>query len=276
MGSFRAELLLLRKRAATWVLLAVAIALGTLFTYVLPYASYVSASADERRPGDLTRLLPEQLVSSVLGEFPFYMGVITLILGVVAFGSEYGWNTLKTTLMQRPGRLRLLGAKLAALAVALVVFVATIFVAGALSSIVVAMLDGASMTWPSIGDVALAFGAAWLLLAVWTALGVLLAILSRGTALAIGLGLLYGLIVEGIITGFGANIALLEDVAQSFLRTNGYSLVAPLRVTITATDGPGFFSGPFVDTWQALAVIVAYVVGFSAIAGLVLRRRDVA
>jgi ABC-type transport system involved in multi-copper enzyme maturation permease subunit len=43
------------------------------------------------------------------------------MLGV--FGSEYGWDTLRTLFTQRPGRLQVLAAKLAALAIALVPFV---------------------------------------------------------------------------------------------------------------------------------------------------------
>ena len=38
------------------------------------------------------------------------------MLGVFALGSDYGWDTLKTLFTQRPGRLRVFAAKLAALA----------------------------------------------------------------------------------------------------------------------------------------------------------------
>ena len=45
------------------------------------------------------------------------------MLGVFALGSEYGWGTLKTLFTQRPGRLRVFAAKLAALGIVLVPFV---------------------------------------------------------------------------------------------------------------------------------------------------------
>jgi len=118
-------------------------------------------------------------------------------------------------------------------------------------------------------------GAGWLIMALWTLLGVLLAVLSRGTALALGLGILYGLVVEGLVSGFGNSIALLHDVSLAFLRTNAYSLVAPLTGRTTEAGGPGVFNGPFVDPWQALVVIAGYIVVFAGVSAVVLARRDV-
>ncbi|MGH2529618.1 MAG: ABC transporter permease [Actinomycetota bacterium] len=275
MGSVGAELLLLRKRAATWILLAVAIFLSLLFTYLLPYSSYLSEPAAGRTAADLRALLPESVVSSVLGGFPFYFGTLALILGALVFGSEYGWGTLKTSLMQHPGRLRLFLAKEVAIVAALALFVGSIFVVGAFASYVVAVREGAAITWPPVWDAVRALGAGWLILTLWALFGGLLAVLSRGTALAIGLGIVYGLVVEGLISGFGSSLQVLQDVTQGFLRTNGYSLVAPLRDEVVEVGGPGAFSGPFVDAWQALLVITAYLFVFGGISALILQRRDV-
>jgi ABC-2 type transport system permease protein len=276
MNSFRAEVMLLRKRAATWVLLAVALFQTVLFTYVLPYSSYLSGPANEGSAADLSALLPESVASSVVGGFPFYFGVLALILGALVFGSEYGWGTLKTSLMQHPSRLRLFLAKEAAVGLVLALFVVSIFVVGAIASYVVAAREGAAVTWPPVWDTVRALGAGWLILALWALFGGLLAILSRGTALAIGLGIVYGLVVEGLISGFGSSIGMLQDLAQGFLRTNGYSLIAPLRHGLVEVEGPGAFSGPFVEAWQALFVITAYLIVFGAISVLVMHRRDVA
>src|SRR5438552_5044848 len=150
MDSFRAELLLLRKRAATWILLAVGIFLSLLFTYVLPYARYLSGTAGQRTAAALRALVPSGVVSSVLGGFPFYFGTLALILGAVVFGSEYGWGTLKTTLMQRPSRLRLFLIRVSAIATVLIVFTVMFFAFGALASYVVALREGAHISWPSV------------------------------------------------------------------------------------------------------------------------------
>ena len=71
-------------------------------------------------------------------------------------------------------------------------------------------------------------GAGWLILAVWVALGALLATLLRDNALAIGLGLVYVLAVEGLI-GFAARSSeSVAALAKALPRSNGGSLAALL------------------------------------------------
>src|SRR5690606_26835971 len=60
-GSIAAELMVLRKRAATWILLGLWAAMAGFFAYVLPYADYRGATGAERQQA-LTELLPEQMV----------------------------------------------------------------------------------------------------------------------------------------------------------------------------------------------------------------------
>ena len=276
-GSISAELLVLRKRASTWILLAVWAVLGVFFGYVLPYTTYRNITG-RGAPAAITDLLPQGLVASVAGSFPFYVGAIVLMLGVLSIGGEYGWGTLKTLFTQRPGRLRILAAKLSALGIALVPFVLVSFVLGAASGLVIARLEGLAVGWPSAWSLVQAVGAGWFILAVWAAFGVMLAVLSRGTALAIGLGVLYALVVEGLVSAFATQVDLLRPVVEGFLRANAYSLVRGVgaRIEGSASDGPGAFAGPFVDGTQAFLVLAAYLVVFVAVSGYVLRRRDVA
>jgi ABC-2 type transport system permease protein len=112
---------------------------------------------------------------------------------------------------------------------------------------------------------------------VWAAFGVALGVLSRGTALAIGVGILYALVIEGLISAFADQISLLEPLVQLFLRANAYSLVDGLGASTTgaATDGPGAFSGPYVGGTQALIVLIGYIASLLVLSGLLLRRRDV-
>jgi ABC-2 type transport system permease protein len=268
-----AELIVLRKRAATWILLGIWTSLGVFFAYVLPYA--IDA---EDAPGGIEQFLPSSLAGTLLAGFPFFGGVFALMLGVFALGSEYGWNTLKTLFTQRPRRLRVLGAKLAALGIVLVPFVLVLFAAGAIASYVIAQVEGVSADWPSLWLLVRAVAAGWLILATWTALGVLLGVLTRGTSLAIGIGILYALVIEGLLSAFADSVSVLEPVTQVFLRANGYSLAEALGAPAATIEssGPGSFSGPFVDSIQALAVLVALIAGFAALSAFLLRRRDVA
>jgi ABC-2 type transport system permease protein len=268
-----AELLVLRKRAATWILLGIWTFLGIFFAYVIPYAL-----DPEDATGGVQQFLPESLAANLLEGFPFFGGVFALMLGVFALGSEYGWDTLKTLFTQRPGRLRVLAAKLAALGIVLVPFVLSLFAAGAVASVVIAQIEDAPVTWPSAWLLVRAIAAGWLILAVWAALGVLLGVVTRGTSLAIGVGILYALVIEGLLSAFADSVSVLEPLTNVFLRANGYSIAAALGASVESIEssGPGSFGGPFVDSLQAVAVLVAFVAGFIAISAFLLRRRDVA
>lgn len=250
----------------------VGVLLAVLFAYVLPYVVFRGGQT-----GQLQGLLPDRLTSTLLGGFPFFGGVFALILAVLVVGGEYGWDTLKTLLTQRPGRSAVFFAKLAALAVALLGFVLAVFVAGALASYVIAGTENARVSWPGAGEVFQAVGGAWLIMCVWAAFGVLLAVLSRGTALAIGLGIVYTLVLEGLLSALATQVSWLDPFAEFFIRANAYSLVSAIGVPAgsLSENGPGAFAGPFVSGLHALLVLVAYLAVFVAVSVVVFRRRDV-
>jgi ABC-2 type transport system permease protein len=276
-GSISAELLVIRKRASTWILVGLFIFLAVLFSYLFPY--FVEGDSGAPGAGDpLTDLLPGQLVGTTLAGFPFFGGAIVLILGVLTLGSDYGWGTLKTLFTQRPGRLQVLGAKLVAVGIVLWTFVILDFAASAICSGLIAARENAAADWPDLWLLIKAFGAAWFILAVWATLGVLLGLLTRGTALAIGIGILYAMAIEGLFSAFFNRSDPLRPLIEGFVRANGYSLVRPLGVTAEATrdNGPGSFSGPYVSGEQAALTLALYLVVFIGLSAWVLRRRDVA
>jgi ABC-type transport system involved in multi-copper enzyme maturation permease subunit len=273
-SSVTAELLVLRKRTSTWILLGIWTTLALVFAYVVPYVTYLNNPREQ----PLADVLPGQLVGELMGGFPFFGGVLALMLGVLTFGSEYGWGTLRTLFVQRPGRLNVFAAKLLALAVALVPFVLVVFAVGALVSSAIALREGVDIALPSAWLLLRGLAAGWLILAVWTALGVLLAVFSRGTALAVGIGILYALVIEGLLSALATQVSVVDRVVEFFLRANAYSLVTTLGVSAddVANNGPGSFSGPFVGGGQALLVLGVYAAVFLLVSGWLLRRRDVA
>lgn len=275
-GSITAELIVLRQRAATWVLLALWTALVAFFAYILPFITYRNESGEQRQRS-LNEMLPENLVGNVLVGFPFFGGVVVLILGVLALGSDYDWGTLKTLFTQRPGRLRVFAAKLVAVGVVLVAFVVVSFATAAIGSSLVALQEDAPIEWPGLSLLGRGLAAAWLIMAAWAALGVLLAVLSRGTALAIGIGIIYGLVIEGLLSALLDQVSSLQPLIEILLRANAYSLVEPLGTSTESVrdNGPGGFSGPYVGGTQAVLVLLAELAVFVAIAAGLLRRRDV-
>ena len=274
MSSLRAELLLLWKYAAYRALFAITCAVTALLGYVLPYLSYRGQDATQRKPSDLADLLPGHVVASTLSAIPFWFGMLALILGVLMFGGEYSWGTLKTTLMQQPNRSRVFAARLAAMALAVGGTLIVVEALGFGCSALIASIEGASLRAPSASDVVRGSASGWFILFVWAMAGAALAVVSRGTALAVGFGILYALVFEGLVSAYRRDVGVLNGVAHLFLRTNAFSLVAPLGAKDEG-GGPGSFSGPFVEVWQAALILALYVVALATISALIFRRRDV-
>jgi ABC-type transport system involved in multi-copper enzyme maturation permease subunit len=280
-ASFAAEMLKLRKRPATWILLAVWLVFVTLLAYGSTYLFISTAPEDgtftdgQSADAFLVTLYPENLLSNLLsgGGFVTIGGAIALILAAMAVGGEYGWGTLKTGLTQKPGRLSFLMGKLLALAVVLALFVLAAFAAAAACSFAIARLEGAAVEWPEVGDILRAMGAAGLILAAWAMLGAFLATLFRGTSLAISLGLVYALALEGILFNLPIQNDLYENAREALLGQNsGFLANSFAGDALSEGFAP---SEPPVEPTQAALVLGAYAIAFVLLAALFLRRRDV-
>lgn len=70
-----------------------------------------------------------------------------------------------------------------------------------MGSYLITVAENAAVQWPRLWEIVQALGVGWFVLAVWAAFGVVLAVLSRGMALAIGLGILYTFVIEGVFSG---------------------------------------------------------------------------
>ncbi|MGH3950524.1 MAG: ABC transporter permease, partial [Pseudonocardiaceae bacterium] len=203
--NIRAEIAKQAYRPSSWLLLAVAALLTLTFAYVIPYAGYsgtVSGAPNAER--GLAAMLPAEFVGSTLGGLPVFVGALALIFGVLIAGSEYGFETWKTVLAQRPSRVTVYAAKLVTVAAGTLAGVLTLFAVTAAASVVVAGIEGQPMTWPAPLDIAAGIGVGWLVAAMWGSLGVLLGIGLRSVALPIGLGLVWLLAVQNLLASIAA------------------------------------------------------------------------
>jgi len=280
-GSLSAELLKLRKRPTTWVLLGVSLVLTELFAYFLPYTSYVTGDQNQQTQGVapqqvLAGILPDQLVTNSIGGFPVFAGALALIFGALAAGSEYGWGTLKAALTQRPSRLRLYGGKLLALATMVLAAVLTIFATGALTSGVIATIESRPLDYPGPLDLAQGIASGWLILAMWCLFGALLGFAFRSVALPVGLGVVWVLGVENLISSVAESLLTgLQPLRDLLPAANAGSLVWALAPGGGA-DGeapPGVIDA--VTGTQATVALALYVAVFVVAGALLLRRRDV-
>jgi ABC-2 type transport system permease protein len=278
-GSYAAELLKLRKRSAGWVLLGASLVLSLTFGYLLPYLGYVTGDPNQQTEGIpaeqvLASVLPEAVVANTIGGFPVFSGALALVLGALVIGGEYGWGTLKTILTQRPRRLAVLGAQLLALATALLGWVLAIFAASAVSGAAIALAEGRAMTWPSTVDIGAGLAAGWLVLVVWCLAGALLGTVLRGVALPIGLGVVWVLGVEALISGVVASLLPnLEVLADVLPGVNAGSLVAAVTGSAPGEPPPGVTDA--VSGGRALLTLLCYAAVFVAASALAVRRRDV-
>jgi ABC-2 type transport system permease protein len=275
-GSFSAEIIKLGRRPTTWVLLGVALVLSLLFRYFLPYSSYLTGNQGQQARAELlARVLPDQLVGNSIGGFPVFVGALALILGALAVGSDYGWGTVGTALTQGPSRLRVYAGKLLALAVIVLAGVLVLFAAGALTSAIIAMVESRPLQWPAPADLAGGVGFGWLILTMWTAFGAMLGFLFKSVALPVGLGVVWILAVENLVSSVAESLLTsLRWLRDALPGANAGSLVWWL-VPDFGRDGtpPGVVDA--VSGTRAIATIALYLAVFVLAGAAVLRRRDV-
>lgn len=279
-GSVRAEWLKLRKRPAIYVLFGVLLAglaiLGYGISWLIfthpPQGFQQGLPAGTKASDFKVALYPSNLIRNSLSGGGQIGGAISLILGVLVVGSEYGWGTFKTVFTQRPGRLATWAAKIAVLAFLLAVVTILFFAVAAACSAFFAAIDGVTSSWPSPDQLARAMGAAWLIFMMWASMGMFLAVLFRQSALAVGLGLVYTLVIESILAGILGTSSSLSFIRKPLPGPNTTALIQSFgQIRFGRLSNPE----PLVSATQASVVLTAYILAFLAAAGLLLRHRDV-
>jgi ABC-type transport system involved in multi-copper enzyme maturation permease subunit len=272
--SFFAEVMKLRRRPAMWVLLSLWFAMALAFGYVIPYLVFQNppnGGAGIDRQQLLTSLVPAGWLGNVVGGFPLFGAALVLIAGILVAGSEFGWNTMGTVMTQRPSRLGVLSGKLGALAVMVALIELVVFAPGALASAIIARALDAPVDWPHATEMLRVFAGGFLILAAWAAIGVALAVLFRSTALPVGLGLVWLLVIESLVNGFGDQLGALGSLRQGLPGASAGSLAASFVSNLPDTPGVSAVTGPV----HAAVVLLVWGIASITLASLFLRRRDV-
>lgn len=124
--------------------------------------------------------------------------------------------------------------------------------------------------WLPAADLLKGLGVTWLILGAWASFGIFLATLFRGTALAIGLGLVWGVVIESLIFSFSEQSEVIEALTKALLVRNGGELANSLGKV------PETFTVPDpADPAQAALVLSAYVLVPLLLCALLFRCRDV-
>ena len=257
-----AELFKLARRPAAWVLLATAVVLNQVFAYLVPYLSFRGAGSDMMAGATpqqlLAATLPEQIVVNTIGAFPVFAGALALVLGALMFGGEYGWGTVKTLFTQRPARATVLAGQFTALTVAVLIGVTVLFAAGTLSSVGIAMAEDQSTAFPAPLDLVKGFAGGWLILLMWSTLGAALGTILRSLALPLGLGVVWVLGIENLVSAMaGSVLSALQPLRDVLPGVNAGSLVSAVVPDMMLEAPPGVTAS--VDGSRALVTVVAYV-----------------
>ncbi|MGH8868625.1 MAG: ABC transporter permease subunit [Actinomycetes bacterium] len=281
LGSYTSELVRTARRPAVWVLLATWMVLYHLFSYVLPYVAYLTGDENAGTDGvppleALRSTLPDQLVANSLSGTPVFAGALALIFGALVVGGDYGWGTLKTLLTQGPSRLSVLGGKLLVLVTGAGVTMLVTYGTGALVSMLIASREGRALAWPTALDLGQGFAAGWTIFTMWCLAGAFLAFVFRSVALPIGLGVVWILAVENLVSAMADSVlTALQPLRDVMPGVNAGSLVNALTSDIARGEAaPGVTDA--VSGGQALLTLTLYLLVFAVGSILVLRRRDVA
>ena len=189
--------------------------------------------------------------------------ILGLALGASFIGAEWHVGTITTLLTWEPRRVRVMGGKV--LALALAVFTSAVVLQAILglalwpAAVLRGTTQGADAAW--LADTAGVVARGALIAALAAALGFAIASVARNTTTALIIGFAYFAVVEGLLRGFRPNWQqwLIGDNAAAF---------------VTADPESIFMSGGR-GTLASLLVVAGYAVGLAALATAWFRARDV-
>jgi len=277
--SVRAELFRLRRWPAVWVTVTAWLLLNAMFGYIFSYVTYSSGDSNfttegESRADLLATIVPSGLAEQFPQGMPLFGGAIMMVLGAIIAGNGYGWGTWKTAFMQGPSRAATVLGSMTALVVLVVGIVLITFVADVGMSLAVAAAESQDVSWPALTDLLQSVGGALLVMVMWALAGYFLGVVARGPAVSVGLGLVWGLVIEGLLRGVGTSLQAVAVFTHFLPGTAAGSLIG----SIVGVGGPDPTPG-IIDTLSATRAVVtmaAWLVVLPLATLWLVRRRDVA
>ena len=261
--AFRSEVLKFRR----WSVLAAAAGMLAVSTFIayLTFHQIASGATGKEMTGLIAAFHTPQGLVAVIGQARSLIIAIALVLVSANLAAEWTQGTLRNLLVREPRRLRWLAGKM--LAVVLFVVFSVLVTLVVSSAFILILAQGQSIQTPAWTSaeglrIFLEFmGNEVLCLIGVSALGVLIAVLTRSVVAAVGIALAYILVLEGIIA------VVAPQVSQWF----------PGRVfnTIVGSTVPLVGPTPAQGYPAALLASLLWTAGFVAASALVLPRQDI-
>jgi ABC-type transport system involved in multi-copper enzyme maturation permease subunit len=273
------------KRRMLWIELGLLAAL-IIFLYVIIYATMQTSS--EMAAGTEARQVVQDIIvwpGAVLNALSFgggnsLGGLLAIVLIGAITAQEYTWRTMHLWLSRGIPRPVLMGAKIVALLLPIFLFVVTpLLIGGGLTAIFTLQIDKSlpvgQINW---WHLALSVLRTAYSLLPYAALTFMLAIVTRSTAAAIGIGLAYSLLVESIASAvFPLLGGIFEKIvvympgslAEGVLKLNESAMVGKL---VSAGDGMGPIK--YLDPVPAAIGIAVWTLLFIGLAVWSFQRQD--
>lgn len=255
---------------AMFVLGALFAALQGLFLAVI--GEFPGADGEMVRPAELW---DDLTVARLVYTGGISMGyLLALVLGILSMSGEVRHRTLTSTLLATPRRGRLITAKLAGLAV-VVVLNALAFTAGSLLGGGIMLAVGDAALFPEPGQLLATLARMVLVLVLWGLMGFGLGVLIPNQVIALFVGVGFTLLLEPLI-GFGLTfVDWLADAAKFFpsqatmATLDLYSGVDPAtQQSLGGAEDP-------LTWWVAALVLLGYAAVMVVLGWVLTSRRDV-
>jgi ABC-2 type transport system permease protein len=289
LAAMRAELLVMRRRPAIWALVLILPTDMLIGYYLTQYVEYLTANSPTGQVWGLNpqqllgAMTPSQYLTGALSGFgptsSIYGAAVFMLIGALIGGSDWGRGTIKTALLQGPGRLRSALGQYAAIMITLAASVIITFTAAAVASAIVTAGQAGSLSvltkgFPTPGQLASALAAGVLVSLAYGAIGVTFGVLSRSAAAGIGAVLIWAVVIDPTLQYISTQLH------GALLRL--YQLL-PDASTNTLLDLPnhtGLLLGEPLDQMHiapaaAFGTLGLYAVAFLTVPALVTWRRDI-
>ncbi|MEV0855034.1 ABC transporter permease [Nocardia fluminea] len=275
-ASLRAEAIRLGRWPAFWIVLGTWILLNLTFAYLFNYLAYTSGESGAMSDGLPRDVLLGQLMPAAVPEvftqgMSMFGGALVLILGALAVGSGYGWGTWKTVFTQGPSRANAVAGLLVALTAVVLALVLVAFAVDVGIATVIAVGESQPVTMPALDDALIGILTGTAILGMWMLAGAFIGAIARGPALAVGLGLVWVLVVENLLRGVASIFGPIEVVTDLLPGTAAGSLAGAMR-TVAGPANPGVLD--ILTRGESFALLAVYVTAFAGGTIWLTTRRD--
>jgi hypothetical protein len=137
----------------------------------------------------------------------------------------------------------------------------------------IAVSQSQSLALPDFGQAVNGIITGAAILGMWTLAGALIGAIARGPALAVGLGLVWVLVVENLLRGVAAIFEPIRMITDHLPGTAAGSMAGAMR-TVEGPATPGVLD--ILSRTESLIALTVYVAVFAAGTLWLVRRRDMA